>query len=100
MSEHQLSPVWTFADGHLLGGYRLLRRHKERFGTQRERLDETGGDSHPEGALVAVASEYLVTGMTTFIVNNDGIVYQLYNPNPSWHRTDDEWPQDVAAADH
>ena len=100
MSEHQLSPVWTFADGHLLGGHRLLRRHKERFDTQRERLDETGRDVHTEGALVAVASEYLVTGMTTFIVNNDGIVYQLYNPNPSWHRTDDEWPQDVAAADH
>jgi hypothetical protein len=34
-----------------------------------------------------------------FIVNNDEIVYQIYNPNPSWHRTDDEWPQDVAAAD-
>jgi len=72
MSERRLSPVWTFADGHLLGGHRLLRRHKERFDTQRERLDETGRDSHPEGAPVAVPSEYLVTGMT-FIVNNDGI---------------------------
>ncbi len=59
--------------------------------------------------------EYLVTGMKTFIVNNDEIVYQkdlgsnsinivkdmeLYNPDPSWYRTDDEWPRDVAAADH
>jgi Protein of unknown function (DUF2950) len=63
-------------------------------------------------ALVAVPSEYLVTGIKTFIVNNDGIVYQkdlgphsldtvknmeLYNPDPSWHPTNDEWPQDVAA---
>lgn len=66
-------------------------------------------------ALVAVPAEYLVTGVKTFIVNNDGIVYQkdlgansvnivkdmeLYNPDPSWHRTDDEWPQNVAATDH
>ena len=27
-------------------------------------------------ALVAVPSEYRVTGVKTFIVNNDGIVYQ------------------------
>jgi hypothetical protein len=59
-------------------------------------------------ALVAVPSEYRVTGVKTFIVNNDGIVYQkdlgadsldivkkmeLYNPDPTWHRTNDEWPQ-------
>ena len=81
MSERRLSPVWTFADGHLLGGHRLLRRHKD--------------DSTPrENDWMKPA------GMTTFIVNNDEIVYQIYNPNPSWHRTDDEWPQDVAAADH
>jgi hypothetical protein len=65
-------------------------------------------------ALVAVPTEYRVTGLKTFIVNNDGIVYQkdlgpnsldivktmeVYNPDPSWHRTNDEWPQDVALAD-
>jgi hypothetical protein len=59
-------------------------------------------------ALVAVPSEYRVTGVMTFIVNNDGLVYQkdlgpeslnivkkmeLYNPDPSWHRTNDEWPE-------
>jgi len=53
-----------------------------------------------------------VTGAKTFIVSNDGIVYQkdlgpdslnivksmeLYNPDKSWQRTDDEWPQDVAS---
>jgi hypothetical protein len=60
-------------------------------------------------ALVAVPAEYGVTGVKTFIVSNDGIVYQkdlgpnslalakqmeLYNPDKTWHRTDDEWPAD------
>jgi DUF2950 family protein len=63
-------------------------------------------------ALVAVPSEYRVTGVKTFIVNNDGIVYQkdlgpnsldivktmeVYNPDTSWRRTYDEWPQDIAS---
>ena len=64
-------------------------------------------------ALVAVPAEYRVTGVKTFIVNNDGIVYQkdlgpdslnlvknmeLYNPDKTWQPTDDQWPQDVVAA--
>ena len=63
-------------------------------------------------ALVAVPAEYRVTGVKTFIVNYDGIVYQkdlgpdslnivksmeLYNPDKTWQPTDDEWPQSVAA---
>jgi hypothetical protein len=62
-------------------------------------------------ALVAVPAEYRVTGVKTFIVNNDGIVYQkdlgldsldivkkmeFYNPDPTWHPTNDEWPASVA----
>lgn len=62
-------------------------------------------------ALVAVPAEYRVTGVKTFIVNNDGIVYQkdlgpdslnivknmeLYNPDKTWQRTDDQWPESVA----
>ena len=62
-------------------------------------------------ALVAVPAEYRVTGVKTFIVNNDGIVYQkdlgldslnivkkmeLYNPDVTWHPTNDEWPASVA----
>ena len=58
-------------------------------------------------ALVAVPAEYRVTGVNTFIVNYDGIVYQkdlgpnsleivkkmeLYNPDKSWKATYDEWP--------
>lgn len=59
-------------------------------------------------ALAAVPTEYRVTGVKTFIVSNDGIVYQkdlgpnsleivksmeLYNPDSTWHPTDDEWPE-------
>jgi hypothetical protein len=64
-------------------------------------------------ALVAVPAEYRVTGVKTFIVSNDGVVYQkdlgpdslkiakemeLYNPDKTWQPTDDEWPSAVAAA--
>jgi len=57
-------------------------------------------------ALVAVPAEYRVTGVQTFIVNHDGIVYQKdlgpdslnvvkqmerYNPDETWTRTDDQW---------
>jgi hypothetical protein len=56
-------------------------------------------------ALVAAPSEYRVTGVMTFMVSYDGVVYQkdlgpdtlnivksmeLYNPDKSWHPTDDE----------
>jgi len=57
-------------------------------------------------ALIAVPAEYRVTGVQTFIINNDGIVYQKdlgpdsiniakkierYNPDKTWTRTDDQW---------
>jgi hypothetical protein len=62
-------------------------------------------------ALVAVPAEYRVTGVKTFIISYNGIVYQKdlgpdslsiaknmdrYNPDKTWHRTDDQWPEDVA----
>jgi len=64
-------------------------------------------------ALAAVPAEYRVTGVKTFIVNDDGIVYQkdlgtdslnivknmeLYNPDSTWQRTNDQWPPSVADA--
>jgi hypothetical protein len=64
-------------------------------------------------ALVAVPAEYRVTGVKTFIVSYDGIVYEkdvgsdslniaknmeLYNPDKTWRVTNDEWPADVVAA--
>lgn len=64
-------------------------------------------------ALVAFPAEYRVTGAKSFMVSYDGIVYEKdlgpdttriaqsierYNPDKSWHRTDDEWPADVSAA--
>lgn len=60
-------------------------------------------------ALVAVPADYRVTGVKTFIVGPDGVVYQkdlgpdslkiakdmeLYNPDKTWQATDDSWPTD------
>jgi Protein of unknown function (DUF2950) len=57
-------------------------------------------------ALIATPAEYGVTGVQTFIVNHDGIVYQKdlgpdsvtlareitrYNPDKTWIRTNDAW---------
>jgi Protein of unknown function (DUF2950) len=58
-------------------------------------------------ALIAAPAEYRVTGIKTFMVSQDGIVYQkdlgpdtlniakgieLYNPDKTWQVTTDEWP--------
>ena len=65
-------------------------------------------------ALVAVPAEYRVTGVKTFTVSYDGIVYEKdlgpdslsivknmdrYNPNKTWHRTEDEWANASPARD-
>ena len=57
-------------------------------------------------ALAAAPAEYRLTGVKTFIVSYEGIVYQkdlgtntlsifkemnLYNPDKTWKRTDDNW---------
>ena len=57
-------------------------------------------------ALVAWPAEYRVTGVQTFIVSYDGVVYQKdlgpdttkiasgmerYNPEKTWQETDDDW---------
>jgi hypothetical protein len=57
-------------------------------------------------ALVATPAEYRVTGVQTFMVSHDGIVYQKdlgpdslnivkqmerYNPDKTWTRTNDQW---------
>jgi Protein of unknown function (DUF2950) len=57
-------------------------------------------------ALIAAPAEYGVTGIQTFIVSYNGIVYQKdlgpktleiakgidrYNPDKTWKQTDDEW---------
>jgi hypothetical protein len=64
-------------------------------------------------ALAAAPAEYSVTGVKTFIVSYQGIVYQkdlgpdtlkifremeLYDPDKSWQPTDDNWPFDTAAS--
>jgi hypothetical protein len=57
-------------------------------------------------AIVAWPADYRVTGVQTFIVSYDGVVYQkdlgpntskiastmeLYNPDKTWHGTNDDW---------
>jgi len=57
-------------------------------------------------ALAAAPADYRVTGVKTFVVSYEGIVYQkdlgpdslrvfkemqLYNPDKTWTRTDDSW---------
>ena len=58
-------------------------------------------------ALAAAPADYRVTGVKSFIVGYDGVVYEkdlgpetlgvfkgmeLYNPDKTWKRTDDNWP--------
>jgi hypothetical protein len=65
-------------------------------------------------ALVAAPMEYRVTGVKTFIVSQDGIVYQKdlgpntvnivkamerYNPDKTWARTTDAWPEESSEAE-
>jgi hypothetical protein len=60
-------------------------------------------------ALIAAPAEYRVTGVKTFIVGPQGIVYQkdlgpntltiakgieLFDPDKTWQPTDDQWPSD------
>jgi Protein of unknown function (DUF2950) len=64
-------------------------------------------------ALVAFPAEYRVTGVKTFIVSNTGVVYQKdlgpdtvsiaktmdrYNPDKTWRRTNDQWPENASDA--
>jgi hypothetical protein len=74
-------------------------------------MDYVIGDAMIGGfALIAFPVEYRVSGVKTFIVSHDGIVYEKdlgpdtlkiaqgidrYNPDKTWHRTDDEWPADA-----
>jgi len=59
-------------------------------------------------ALVAVPADYRATGINTFMVSYDGIVYEKdlgedslnivkamdrFNPDKTWHETDDQWPE-------
>ncbi len=63
-------------------------------------------------AMVAAPAEYRVTGVKTFIVSHDGVVYQKdlgpdtlkiamemerYNPDRTWTPTQDAWPTEAVA---
>jgi Protein of unknown function (DUF2950) len=64
-------------------------------------------------ALAAAPAQYRVTGVKTFLVGPNGVVYEKdlgpntlktfqdmdkYNPDKSWHATDDDWPEDQESA--
>ncbi len=64
-------------------------------------------------ALAAAPAQYRITGVKTFIVGPNGIVYEKdlgqntlktfqamerYNPDKTWHETDDDWPESDDAA--
>jgi len=66
-------------------------------------------------ALVAFPAEYRVTGVKSFMISYNGILYEKdlgpdtpnvaqnmdrYNPDKSWHPTDDEWPPDVVSTNY
>ena len=61
-------------------------------------------------ALAAAPAQYRVTGVQSFIVGPDGVIYQKdlgpetlkafeamdrYNPDKTWKATDDEWPEEA-----
>jgi Protein of unknown function (DUF2950) len=63
--------------------------------------------------LAAAPAEYRVTGVKTFIVGPDGVVYEkdlgpdtlktfqsmdTYNPDKTWKVTEDEWPEEEEGA--
>jgi hypothetical protein len=65
-------------------------------------------------ALTAAPAEYRVTGVQTFVVGPDGVLYQKdlgsdtlktfqstdrYNPDKTWKETDDDWPGDESDSD-
>jgi hypothetical protein len=64
--------------------------------------------------LAAAPAEYRVTGVKTFMVGPDGVVYEkdlgpdplksfqamdTYNPDKTWKLTEDEWPEDEEGAE-
>jgi hypothetical protein len=73
-------------------------------------MDFVVGDAMIGGfALAAAPAQHRVTGVETFIVGPDGVVYQKdlgpdtlkafeamdrYNPDKTWKATDDEWPEE------
>jgi hypothetical protein len=63
--------------------------------------------------LVAAPADYRVTGVNTFMVGPDGVVYEkdlgadtmktfqsldTYNPDKTWKVTEDAWPEEEESA--
>lgn len=77
-------------------------------------MDFMVGDAMIGGfALAAAPAQHRVTGVKTFIVGPDGVVYEKdlgedtlkafeamdrYNPDKTWKATDDDWPEEETEA--
>ena len=110
------------ADGYaqnLHGSATPYRGYYFRILTRQKKTTPSGARSYivngkmSEGfAFVAYPAEYRSSGVMTFIVNEDGVVYEKdlgrntdvlakamkeYNPNASWHETNDQ-PEEAADA--
>jgi hypothetical protein len=95
------------AKGHPYHGYFFKILKGQGPAVSMGRLDYVVGGAMIGGfALAAGPAEYRITGVQTFLVNQDGVVYQkdlgpdtpkifgsieLYNPDKTWRRTDDNW---------
>ena len=129
---------WKDADGKSAGpiGEPVARALEEGYTSRKEgyhgyhfKILKGQGPNAPNGAinyvienvmiggfaLVAVPVEYRVTGVKTFVINYDGVVYQkdlgpnsleivkkmeLYNPDKTWVATYDAWPESVEYGDN
>ncbi len=102
-----LEEGYTLARGTAYHGYYFRMLTGQGPAAPLGRMDYLVGDMMIGGfAFVAVPAEYGVTGIQTFIVGYDGVVYQQdlgpeslaivrqlerYDPDESWQRTDDDW---------
>jgi len=96
-----------YAQGRPFHGYYFKVLEGQGPAARLGQLDYLVGSAMIGGfAMVAWPAEYAVTGVQSFIVSYDGVVYQKdlgaetariasdmdrYNPDNSWKRTDDNW---------
>ena len=91
--------------------FRILMHQKKTASSEAKRY-VVNGKMTGGSAFVAYPAEYRSSGVMTFIVNGDGVVYEKdlgkktdvlakamkeYNPNSSWQETDDQ-PEENASA--
>jgi len=100
--------------GQPFHGYYFKVLNKQGPAASMGEMDFMVGDAMIGGfALAAAPAEYRVTGVKTFMVGPNGVVYEKdlgkdtlktfesmdkYNPDKTWKETDDDWPEEGEAA--